>query len=176
MAGETGNLNRAGPAGQALEADRFHPAAAFRFRVRFSGPGTTGVLSYLESLSNRGDAVMKFEKQDAWKSCHALAVAVLSDTRDGNADDTLLSRLRWCAMRSAAKIAFGTGTGNRRMFRNAVSMSAGYLGEFAYYLTLAEIAQTVPQDTRQRWDALRGRASFYTWRLLDELTAPGGGR
>lgn len=120
---------------------------------------------------------MRFEKIDAWKSCHQLAVAVLRDTKDYSLDDPVIDRLRWTALRSAARIAFGVGTGNRRMFRDATSSSAGYLSEFAYYLGTAVVTRVVPKDTLQRWDALRGRASFYTWRLLDELRAPGrGGR
>ncbi len=115
---------------------------------------------------------MTFEKNDAWKSCHALAVAVFTDTKDCALDDAVIDRLRWTALRSAARLAFGVGTGNRRMFRNATSSSAGYLSEFAYYLGMAEVTDAIPLKTRQRWDALRGRASFYTWRLLDELLAP----
>lgn len=120
--------------------------------------------------------MMAYEKLDAWKSCHALVLAVLEVTGDrAEQDPDLVAQLRWTAMRAAAKLAFGTGTRDRKMFRHAAGWSAGYLAEFAYHLSLARAMGVLAEAAAQRVDALRGRATFYTWQLLESLMAPGGG-
>jgi hypothetical protein len=111
-----------------------------------------------------------YEKLDAWKSSHALVLAVHEATEKLKRDDELVYRLNYTSLRAAGKIAFGAGCGNRRMFLYAVQRSAGFLAEFGYYLSLARVMGVLTDQVWKRLDALRGRAAFYTWQLLESLT------
>ena len=117
--------------------------------------------------------MLPFEKLDAWKACHALTLATYQAARDCAKQDPQIARhLRYASSRSGAKLAFGSGTRNRRMFRSAVSRVAGYLAEFTYELSLARLMGVIPDKTCDQLDALRGRASFYTFQLLHSLLLP----
>lgn len=114
--------------------------------------------------------MMTFEKLDAWKGCHALVLAVHTATHDKiDQDPRLIMRLRYTALRAAAKLAFGSGTRHRRMFQRSAERSAGFLSEFAYHLAFARVMGLMSEETCTRLDALRGRAAFYTWQLLETL-------
>ncbi len=113
---------------------------------------------------------MNFEELDAWKACHALVLATDAAIkgRDDHEHD-LLDQIAYTAIRSAAKLAFGAGTHNRKMFLRSAERSAGYLSEFAYVLNLVRVMSVLPEKVCAELDALRGRASFYTVRLLTSL-------
>lgn len=65
--------------------------------------------------------MMTYEKLDAWKACHALALAVLSATKQHKSEPELIRRLCLNAVAASGKLAFGSGTRNRRMFRTALA-------------------------------------------------------
>ena len=115
--------------------------------------------------------MLTFERLDAWKVCHALALAAFRVVRSlpESSDSDLLSDLVRSAILAPAKIARGSGTRSRRMFLQCVGLAAGHLAELAYYLRLANDLGVLPEDKWQELDALRGRASFYTWKLLDSF-------
>lgn len=114
--------------------------------------------------------MMAYEKLDAWKGCHALVLAVHKFTDNKiDQDPRLIMRLRYIALRAAGKLAFGSGTRNRRMFQRAAERSAGYLSEFAYHLAFARVMGLLSEENCKRLDALRGRAAFYTFQLLEGL-------
>lgn len=116
---------------------------------------------------------MTYENLDAWKGCHALALAMLTTAKHTvNREPWLIRRLCDHAVASAGKLAFGSGTRNRRMFRQAVARSAGHLSAFGYHLGLARVMGILPEKECTQLDALRGRAAFYTWQLLESLLAP----
>lgn len=117
--------------------------------------------------------MMTYEKLDAWKGCHALVLAVIPAIRShGKAEPQLSSLLAYTSGRAAAKLAFGSGTRNRKLFRMAVARSAGFLGEFGYWLSVTRVMGVLPENVFKELDALRGRASFYTWQLLESLIGP----
>ncbi len=120
--------------------------------------------------------MMGYEKLDAWKGCHALVLTTLK-TIDGleRRDSDLLDRLSRTALTAAGKIAFGSGSRNRKMLLWGVQRAAGALSEFAYHLSIANVMGVLPEATCKRLGALRGRAAFYTWQLLRTLIAPPGG-
>jgi hypothetical protein len=125
---------------------------------------------------NRGRTMMSYQKLDAWKSCHALTLAVYQATREFRArDPRLVRRLCYTATRAGGRVAFGSGTRNRRMFRTAAARASGYLTEFAYDLSLARVMEVLPEKLCTQLDALRGRAAFYTSQLLNSLLMPPNG-
>jgi len=73
-------------------------------------------------------------------------------------------------------VAFGSGTHNRRMFRAAIARSAGYLAELRYHLSLARVMGALSEKVCIELDALRGRASFYSFELLKSLMGPRKGK
>ncbi len=115
---------------------------------------------------------MPYEKLDAWKACHALVLATMRAVKGRELEQDLLDQLCYTSIRSASKLAFGAGTQSRKMFLHSAERSAGYLSEFAYILNLARVMGALPDKVCTELDALRGRASFYTVRLLTSLIAP----
>ena len=122
--------------------------------------------------------MMAYEKLDAWKSANALVSAVYQalppSALRGSPHAAHAVRLHRSALRAVGRIAFGSGTRSRQMFRRAAERAAGHLSEFAYQLAIAQTRGVVPTDVADRLAALRGRASFYTWQLLDTLLSAGG--
>ncbi len=117
-----------------------------------------------------------FEQHDAWKSCHELVLTTFKEI-DGLAggDKDIRNRLRATCLRAAAKVAFGAGSGNTKMFAHALMRSSGYLSEFAYHLSIARVIGDIPEALCATLDALRGRANFYTRQLLRSLLVPPNG-
>lgn len=122
--------------------------------------------------------MMAYEKLDAWKSAQALVLAVYDALPPKvvrhSPQWTHAARLHRSALRAVGRIAFGSGTRNRKMFRRAVERAAGHLSEFAYQLAIARTHGMLQPDVADRLGALRGRASFYTWQLLETLLSTGG--
>jgi four helix bundle protein len=114
-----------------------------------------------------------FERLDAWESCHALTVGVLETTGDlVEQDPDLIGQLQRSALLCSSRLARGAGTGNQKMFRACAEQSLGFLSEVGYLLTVADLTGVIPSDVRDRLDALRGRAAFYTARLVFEAIDP----
>jgi hypothetical protein len=117
--------------------------------------------------------MLSYQKLDAWKACHALFLAVHEAT-DAKAEQEpeMVMLLQWSALRSAGKLAFGSGTRNRRMFLHATERACGWLSEVAYQLAVLRVMGLLTEEAHKRLDALRGRAAFYTWQLLEQLLRP----
>lgn len=117
--------------------------------------------------------MLAFEKLDAWKACHALFLAVYETTKaKAEQEPELVMLVQWSALRSAGKLAFGSGTRNRRMFLHATERTCGFLSEVAYQLAVLRVMGLLTEEAHKRLDALRGRAAFYTWQLLEQLMHP----
>ncbi len=121
--------------------------------------------------------MLSYEKLDAWKGCHSLMLTVYETTKDRiDQDPDLIGGLRWTALRATAKLAFGCGSHNRKLFLLSVERASGSLSEFGYHLALTRAIGLLPSDQCTRLDALRGRASFYTWQLRRSLIEVPDGR
>ena len=119
---------------------------------------------------------MEYEKIDAWKACDALVKAVFDATKEiESRDPELLGHICRNSLRAAVKLAYGCGTQNRKMLVMSVQRSAGYLSAFAYNISLARVMGVLSEDVCTRLEALRGRASFYTWQLFETLLTPPAG-
>jgi hypothetical protein len=134
--------------------------------------------SYLVPEPNQGARTVRtYEKLDAWKSSHALTIAAYkAATEAPRSDPRLVRRICDLALRATAKVAFGSGTHSRRMFRAAIARSAGYLTELGYHLSLARVMGVLPEKVCIELDALRGRATFYSFELLEALMGPRRGK
>ncbi len=121
--------------------------------------------------------MLAYEQLDAWKSTHALVLALYEalppSAQRAAPHAAQVARLHRSALRAVGRIAFGSGTRSRGMFRRAAERAAGHLSEFAYQLAIAQARGVVPAHVAERLAALRGRASFYTWQLLDTLLPKG---
>ncbi len=122
--------------------------------------------------------MMRYQKLDAWKSGHDLVIAVLEGTEDYKGPEKrMVRRLGYLAIRAVGRVAFGKGTGNRKMFLQALMRAQGYLSEFQYQLSLARAMDVLPEALCTKCDALRGRATFYAQQLFEKvLSGPGRGR
>lgn len=112
-----------------------------------------------------------YECLDAWRVCHELALAVYraTDRFSGDARDHHLERLRLAAILAPAKLAHGSARPSRRVFQRFVETALGYLVEVAYYIRLGRERAIFGQEDAQQLTALRGRATFYTWKLYVSL-------
>lgn len=115
-----------------------------------------------------GPTMMSFERLDAWKVSHELALAVYQAT-DRIAEDKFeecVDHLRLAAILAPAKLAHGSARRSRKAFQRFVEMAMGYLAEMGYCLRLAGERGVLPENDVRQLSALRGRATFYTWKLF----------
>lgn len=119
--------------------------------------------------------MMAFEKLDAWKRCHVLALAVYQAT-SGRLDQEpdLLGRMRLTSVRAAARIAFGSGSGRVKTLCLAAAHAAGYLSEFGYHLSLVRVMGVLSDGVCARLEHLRARAVEHTEQLMVPREPPSG--
>jgi len=113
-----------------------------------------------------------FERLDAWKVRHELVLALhrfIKSLPDSQQDDALICDVMRTAILATAKIARGSGAHHRRMFQRCVDLAAGHLGELGYHLMMAREFGVLPPEKWKEFDALRGRAVFYTFKLYISL-------
>lgn len=115
--------------------------------------------------------MLAYERLDAWKVSHELAIAVVGVVRSlpESQDNGLMGDLVRAAILAPAKIARGWGTHQRRMFLHCVAMASGHLAELSDYLRLAHETGLLPAEKWKELDAIRGRAAFYTGKLLSSF-------
>lgn len=119
----------------------------------------------------------RYDQLDAFKACEQLTLAVHRTVEQIQERDSELAGELWlAALIASSRIARGVGFGNRRMFATALDRSLGALSEIGYHLNLARVMDLVSQETHAQLEALRGRATFYTTKLLFSLQVdPGTG-
>ena len=119
-------------------------------------------------------SMLAFEDMDAYKACQELTLAVHQLAQAFEEKDYELSAELWsAALVATSRIARGSGFGNRRMFAAAVDRSYAALGEIAYYLNLADGLGLITPTDHHRLESLRGRAVFYTSKLILDLAGLG---
>lgn len=115
--------------------------------------------------------VEPFERFDAWKACHALALEVyrVTESFPNHERYGLTSQARRAAFSAAANIVEGSAKRGRREFRRYLDISLGSLAEVSYVLRLAEdlglIGPTELDFVRER----HKHASVLTWRLYHRM-------
>jgi four helix bundle protein len=117
--------------------------------------------------------MLPYERFEAWRACHELAVATYLATRSWPREETygLCSQARRAAFSAASNIAEGSAKRGSREFRRYLDISLGSLSELAYVFRLASDVGILPE---QRWadlDRLRDTAGKLTWGLYRNMTA-----
>ena len=112
-----------------------------------------------------------FERIEAWKLCHELAVTLHKTTRGFPRDVRyeLTSQIRRAAYSAAANIAEGAAKRGRREFRRYLDISLGSLAELAYALIYARDAEILDDGSWKELEKLRARAGYLTWRLYQSI-------
>ncbi len=114
--------------------------------------------------------VPSYENLDAFKACQELTLAVHPIVEVMDKRDPELSVQLWAAaLIASSRIARGSGFRSRRMFWGAADRSLGALSEIAYHLNMADGLSLISKEDHQRLENLRGRAVFYTLKLVFEL-------
>ncbi|HWC75246.1 MAG TPA: four helix bundle protein [Gemmatimonadales bacterium] len=114
-----------------------------------------------------------YEDLDAFKACHQLTLAVHKVTEGLDEKDPELSAQLWgAALIAPSRIARGSAFRNRKMFWVCVDRSVAALYEIEYHLKMGYTMGLISKEDHQNLESLRGRAVFYTMKLVMDLIAP----
>ena len=111
--------------------------------------------------------MLPYEKFDAWKVSHQLALEVYRTTANWPKSERyeLTSQTRRAALSAPTNIAEGSAKRGTREFRRYLDISLGSLSELSYLLRFGRDLGFLEEDTYYELDRLRGRAGTLTWRL-----------
>lgn len=111
--------------------------------------------------------MMTFEKLDAWRVCTDLYIAMRKATEPLlETEPDLALRLRFVTLRAPCRIARGTGSGRAAALVAGAGAALNYLSECGFLLGIARVVEAMPEETWCGLDALRGRAAFYTGKIV----------
>jgi four helix bundle protein len=111
--------------------------------------------------------MMPYERYDAWKVSHVLALEVYKSTEGWPKSDLygLTAQTRRAALSVPTNIAEGAAKLGPREFRRFLDISLGSLSELSYLLRFSHDRDLLQTADWQRLDALRNRAGQLVWRL-----------
>lgn len=111
--------------------------------------------------------MMPYEKFQAWKVSHELALAVYRVTENWPKAERyeLTSQTRRAALCAPTNIAEGAAKRGSREFRRYVDIALGSLSELSYLLLFSKDRGILDEETFQSLEQLRNRAGVLTWRL-----------
>ena len=117
---------------------------------------------------------MPYERFEAWKVSHELALAIYAATRRWPRSELygLTSQLRRAALSAPTNIAEGSAKRGPAEFRRFLDYSIGSLSELAYLLRFARDAEFLTDEAWKALQQLRDKAAILTWRLARSLTLP----
>ncbi len=114
--------------------------------------------------------MLAYEQLDAFRVCHELALrAHRAAEQIDERDPELAAQLWTAALIASGRIARGAGFGSRRMLALCLDRSLGALAEVGYHLKMARALDLMTEETERELESLRGRAVFYTTKLLSGL-------
>ena len=111
---------------------------------------------------------MPYERFDAWKLAHQLALDVYKATEKWPRSERyeLTAQTRRAALSIPANIAEGAAKRGSRELRRYLDIALGSLAELSYYLLFARDRGLVHHQEWEELDGLRNRVGQLTWRLL----------
>jgi four helix bundle protein len=114
---------------------------------------------------------MPYERYDAWKVAHQLALEVYGFTDQWPACERyqLTAQLRRAALSVPTNIAEGAAKRGPREFRRYLDIARGSLSEVSYLLRFSKDRGIIDDETVQHLDELRDRAGKLTWGLYASL-------
>jgi four helix bundle protein len=111
--------------------------------------------------------MMPYERFDAWKATHQLALEVYTITSQWPKSERyeLTSQVRRAALSAPTNIAEGAAKRGAREFRRYLDISLGSLSELSYLLRFGRDLGLLDDEVYEKLDQLRNRAGTLTWRL-----------
>ena len=108
-----------------------------------------------------------YERLDAWRISHGLALAVYKATRSFPKHEQygLTSQLRRAAISITANIAEGSAKRGKREFRRFLDIALGSLAELRCLLRLSRDLQYLDDATAALIAPVEERAGLLLWRL-----------
>lgn len=115
---------------------------------------------------------MPYEKFEAWKVTHQLALEVYRATSRWPASERyqLTAQTRRAALSAPTNIAEGAAKRGVREFRRYLDISLGSLSEVSYLLRFSKDCGVLDEETFRALDELRNQAGVATWRLYSCMT------
>jgi four helix bundle protein len=111
--------------------------------------------------------MMPYEKFDAWKFAHRLALEVYDVTERWPSSERyqLTAQTRRAALSAPTNIAEGAAKRGTREFRRYLDIALGSLSELSYLLRFSRDRGILKDESFRSLDELRNRAGMLTWRL-----------
>ena len=115
-----------------------------------------------------------YERFDAWKAAHALALAVYQRTKSWPTDERygLTAQVRRAAFSVPANIVEGRARLGRKEFRRFLDIAWGSLAEVGYTLRLARDLGILPPADYDDLEAVRAEAGKPLYGLLRSMGSP----
>jgi four helix bundle protein len=115
--------------------------------------------------------VIAYEKFEAWKVAHTLALQVyrISDTWPMCERYQLTAQVRRAALSIPTNIAEGAAKRGTREFRRYLDIANGSLAELAYLLRFSQDRGIMDRETYDSLDEQRDRCGRLTWGLYRSL-------
>jgi four helix bundle protein len=115
--------------------------------------------------------MMAYEKFDAWKAAHELALEVYRITDRWPACERyqLTSQVRRAALSIPTNIAEGAAKRGPPEFRRYLDIARGSLSELTYLLHFSKDRGLIDYEAIRRLDELRNRTGRLTWGLYSAL-------
>jgi four helix bundle protein len=115
--------------------------------------------------------MMPYEKFEAWKVCHQLALEIYKITAEWPTSERyqLTAQIRRAALSAPTNIAEGASKRGHREFRRYIDIARGSLSELSYLLRFSKDCGILDERTFERVGELRDRAGKVTWGLYASL-------
>ena len=112
-----------------------------------------------------------YERFQAWRNCHELAVAVFRATRYWPKSELfgLTAQLKRAALSAPNNIVEGSSRLGAKEFRRYLGISLASLSEVGYLLRFAHELDILQDKEWIELERMRGQASRLTWLLLKSL-------
>jgi four helix bundle protein len=111
--------------------------------------------------------MMPYEKFEAWKATHELALEVYRVTEEWPSCERyqLTAQTRRAALSAPTNIAEGAAKRGVRAFRRYLDISLGSLSELSYLLRFSKDWGILDAESFSSLSKLRDQAGILTWRL-----------
>src|SRR3954451_5338314 len=115
--------------------------------------------------------MVPYERFDAWKAAHQLALQVYRVTESWPVNERygLTMQIRRAALSAPTNIAEGSAKRGSREFRRYLDIALGSLSEVSYLLRFTRDRGILDEEGFRALDDLRNRAGQLTWRLYASL-------
>ncbi len=118
--------------------------------------------------------MMPYERYDAWKLAHELALRVYKITDNWPVCERyqLTAQIRRAALSVPTNIAEGAAKRGPREFRRYLDIARGSLSEVSYLLSFSKDRGILDEESFRAVHELRDRVGKLTWGLYSSLNPP----